>query len=116
MWGALSDERTGLSFTIAVGLDSAVILGSESRLTHDHILLSDLRFPQPGGPGPRIYINPGTGWPIPCLYPLDTDHVETPRFHCCSPTVALLRICRLATGMCLPSRCPETASVYRVTA
>jgi hypothetical protein len=29
MWGALTDERTGLSFTIAAGLASAVILGSE---------------------------------------------------------------------------------------
>jgi hypothetical protein len=30
-------------------------LGSESRGTQDHILLSQLlRLPQPGGPGPRI--------------------------------------------------------------
>jgi spore germination protein YaaH len=41
--GALSDERTGLSFTIAAGPRSAVILGSESRGTHDHILLSRIR-------------------------------------------------------------------------
>jgi hypothetical protein len=27
-----------------------------SRRTHDHILLSHLRLPQPGGPGPRIHI------------------------------------------------------------
>jgi hypothetical protein len=39
MWGALSDERTGLPFTIAAGLGSAVILGSEYRGTRDHILL-----------------------------------------------------------------------------
>jgi hypothetical protein len=37
MWGALSDERTGLPFTIAAGLASAVILGSEYRGTRDHI-------------------------------------------------------------------------------
>jgi hypothetical protein len=37
MWGALSDERTGL-----LVLASAVILGSESRRTHDHILLSQI--------------------------------------------------------------------------
>jgi hypothetical protein len=43
MWGALSDERTGLSFTIAAGLASAVILGSESRGTRDHILLRQIR-------------------------------------------------------------------------
>jgi hypothetical protein len=43
MWGALSDEATGLSFTIAAGLASAVILGSESRGTDNHILLSHIR-------------------------------------------------------------------------
>jgi hypothetical protein len=31
---------------------------------------------------------------------------------CCSPAVALLRVCCLTTGTCLPSRCPETALVY----
>jgi hypothetical protein len=41
---------------------------------------------------------------------------KTQLFHCCSPTVALLRICGLATGTCLPSRCPTTVPVYRVTA
>jgi hypothetical protein len=43
MWGALSDERTDLSFAIAAGLGSAVILGSEPRGTSDHILLSQIR-------------------------------------------------------------------------
>jgi hypothetical protein len=38
----LSDERMGLSFTIAVGFASTVILGSESRGTGDHILLSHI--------------------------------------------------------------------------
>jgi hypothetical protein len=51
----------------------AVILGSKSRRTHDHILLSHLRFLQPEGPGPHIYIPqehggpdipPGTGFPF----------------------------------------------------
>jgi hypothetical protein len=37
MWDALSDERMGVSFTIAAGL------GSESRGNHDHILLSQVR-------------------------------------------------------------------------
>jgi hypothetical protein len=36
LWGALSDERTGLSFA------SAVFLGSESHGTRDHILLSQI--------------------------------------------------------------------------
>jgi hypothetical protein len=43
MWSALSDKRTGSSFTIAAGLASAVIPGSESHGTHDHILLSQIR-------------------------------------------------------------------------
>jgi hypothetical protein len=37
MWGALSDERMGLSFT------GAIILRSVSRGTNDHILLSQIR-------------------------------------------------------------------------
>jgi hypothetical protein len=62
MWGALSDERTGLV------LASAVVLGSESRGTRDHILLSQIRdFPfvasydsqgYGGGIRPRLH----TGW------------------------------------------------------
>jgi hypothetical protein len=43
MWGDLSDERTGLPFTLAAGLASAVILGSESHRTLDHILLAQIR-------------------------------------------------------------------------
>jgi hypothetical protein len=43
---------------------AAVPLGSESRGTQDHILLSELlRLPQPGGPGPRIYIPQEQGGP-----------------------------------------------------
>jgi hypothetical protein len=59
---------------LLVVLTSAVILRSESRGTHDHILLSQVRdFRQPGGPGPHIYIPqeqggpvipPGTGFPF----------------------------------------------------
>jgi hypothetical protein len=43
MWDTLSDERTDLSFTIAASPCHSVILGSESRGTHDHILLSHNR-------------------------------------------------------------------------
>jgi hypothetical protein len=43
MWGALSDETTGLSFTIAAVLASVVIFGFLSRGTRDHILLSQIR-------------------------------------------------------------------------
>jgi hypothetical protein len=42
MWGALSDERTGLPFTTAAGPRQR-ILRSESGRTHDHILLSQIR-------------------------------------------------------------------------
>jgi hypothetical protein len=45
-------------------LASAVPLGSESHGTQDHILLSQfLRLPQPGGPGPYIYVLQEQGGP-----------------------------------------------------
>jgi hypothetical protein len=45
-------------------LTSAVPLGPEPRGTKDHILLSQfLRLPQPGGPGPCIYIPQEQGGP-----------------------------------------------------
>jgi hypothetical protein len=58
---------------LLLGLVRAVTLGSKSRRTHGHILLSHLRLPQPGGPGSCIYIPqeqggpvipPGTGFPF----------------------------------------------------
>jgi hypothetical protein len=56
---------------LLLGLARAVTLEPKSHRTHGHILLSQLRLPQPGGPGSRIYISqeqggpvipPGTGW------------------------------------------------------
>jgi hypothetical protein len=41
---------------LLLGLARAVTLGSKSRRTHDHILLSHLRLLQPLGPGLCIYI------------------------------------------------------------
>jgi hypothetical protein len=41
---------------LLLGLARAVTLGSKFRGPHDHILLSHLRLPQLGGPGPSIYI------------------------------------------------------------
>jgi hypothetical protein len=41
----------------------AVTLGSESRRTHDHILLS-FETPQSGEPGPRIYIPQEQAGPV----------------------------------------------------
>jgi hypothetical protein len=43
MRDALCDDRKGLSFKLLLVLASAVILGSESRGTSDHILLSRIR-------------------------------------------------------------------------
>jgi hypothetical protein len=42
---------------LLLGLARAVSLGSKSRRTHDHISLSHLRLPQPGGPG-SVFISP----------------------------------------------------------
>jgi hypothetical protein len=47
-----------------LGLARAGTLGSKSRRTRDHILLSHLRLPQPGGPGSRIYIPQEQGGPV----------------------------------------------------
>jgi hypothetical protein len=66
-----------LLIQLLLGLARAVTLGSKSRRTHDHILLSHLRLPQPGGPGHCIYIPqeqggpvipPGTGFPFVASY------------------------------------------------
>jgi hypothetical protein len=50
-------RRRVCNLLLLLVLARAVPLGSESRRTKDHILLSQfLRLPKPGGPGPRIYI------------------------------------------------------------
>jgi hypothetical protein len=57
MWDALSDKRTGLSFTIAAGPRQRT--HSRIRVTWDsrpYFTLSDSRLPQPGGAGSGIYI------------------------------------------------------------
>jgi hypothetical protein len=70
---------------LLLGLVRAVTLGSKSRRTQGHILLSHLRLPQPGGPGSRIYIPqeqggpdkpPGTGFPFCRLLRLTATTVE----------------------------------------
>jgi hypothetical protein len=43
---------------------SGPCLGSKSRRTHGHILLSHLRLPQPRGPGSRIYVPREQGGPV----------------------------------------------------
>jgi hypothetical protein len=74
MWCTLSDEGTGLSFTIAAGLRQRS--HCRVRVPRDswpYFTVSDSRLLQPGGPGPRIYIPqkqggpvipPGTGFPF----------------------------------------------------
>jgi hypothetical protein len=50
----------GLSFTIAAGSRQR----SHSRDSWPNYTVSDSRLPQPGGPGPRIYIPPEWGGPV----------------------------------------------------
>jgi hypothetical protein len=57
IWGALSDERRNLSFTIATGPRQRS--HSQVRFPCDlwsYITVSNSRLLQPGRPGPRIYI------------------------------------------------------------
>jgi hypothetical protein len=65
MWVALSDERTGLPFTIDAGprqrSHSWVRVPRDSR---PYFTVSDSRLPQPGGSGPRIYIPQEQGGPV----------------------------------------------------
>jgi hypothetical protein len=66
IWGDLSDERTGLPFTVAAGLrqrsHSWVLVPWNS---WPYLTVSDSRPPpQPGGPGPRIYITQKQGGPV----------------------------------------------------
>jgi hypothetical protein len=49
---------------LLLGLTRAFILGSKSSRIQDHILLSHLRHPQPGGPGSCIYIPQEQGDPV----------------------------------------------------
>jgi hypothetical protein len=61
VWQLLVSRREAPSLTrgwvcnLLPGHARAVTLGSKSLKTHDHILLSHLRLPQPGRPGIRIY-------------------------------------------------------------
>jgi hypothetical protein len=69
LWG--SSLTRGLVCNLLVQF--AVTLRSKPLRTHDHILPSQLRLPQPGGLGPRMYIpleqggpviSPGAGFPF----------------------------------------------------
>jgi hypothetical protein len=55
MLGALSAKKTG-RLGLLLALATAVFHESEFRGIRDHILLPQVRDPQPGGSGPRICI------------------------------------------------------------
>jgi hypothetical protein len=63
MWDALTGERTGLSFTLAAGPRQRgqpwVRVPPSPYFTFSYS-----RLPQPGGPGPRIYIPQEQGRPV----------------------------------------------------
>jgi hypothetical protein len=100
MWSPLSDERTGLPFTIADGSRQRVILESEFRGTHDHILLSQIRdSPNLEGQVP-VFISPTnrmaqlypqalgslTALALISLYSLRMDHmgnIPSSNYLCC---------------------------------
>jgi hypothetical protein len=65
MWGTASEERTSLSFTIAAGRHQCS--HSRIRIPQDSwpcFNVADLRVPQPGVPGPCIYIPQEQGDPV----------------------------------------------------
>jgi hypothetical protein len=87
-------SNTRIVAQLRLGLARAVTLESKSRRTHDHILLSHLRLPQPGGQGPRIYIPPEQGGPV---IPLGTG----------VPFCRLLRLAGQRFSYCNPPPHPE---------
>jgi hypothetical protein len=52
------------SYNCFWALPEQSLSASELRRAHDHILLPHLRLPQPGGPGPHIYILQQQGGPV----------------------------------------------------
>jgi hypothetical protein len=75
---------------LLLGLAREVTLGSKSRRTHGHILLSHLRLPQPRGPSSSIYIPheqggpvipPGTGFPFCRLLRLAGTIMPIPKIY-----------------------------------
>jgi hypothetical protein len=122
MWGALSDERTGLSFKIAAGLSSAVNLWSESRRTCDNILLSQIwdfpfrRLLRLAGLRWRYSTPPPQGICRTLLYnhfARTTQKTACWLVRCLAMDVLLLRAYACA-GMCLPSRC-LTMGIVKIT-
>jgi hypothetical protein len=109
MWGALSDESTGMSFRIAAGLTSA--LSGPNPATHDHIyIVSDSRLPQPEGPAPPT---PRTGWSsytprywVPFLLPPTTCRAMVEVFEPASMSVTISQ-CTIDSLRSLSINCTE---------
>jgi hypothetical protein len=56
MWGALSDEKSGLQIKVFMVITITAFLSSESDRTYEHILFSlFLRLLQPGGLGSCVF-------------------------------------------------------------
>jgi hypothetical protein len=102
MWAALSEERTICPLQLLLALASPVILQSEFRGTHGHILLSDSRLSLPGGPEPHIYMYasprnrvaqfiPGTGFPLRRLLRLAFEPASTWREDNCQLVLLITR-------------------------
>jgi hypothetical protein len=98
---ALSDEREQVcNLLLLLVLARAVSLRSESHGSQDHILLSQfLGLPQPGRPGPCIYIPQEQGGPV---IPLDT------RF----PFSRLLRLAGTTVEVFYPASTREMKCVF----
>jgi hypothetical protein len=65
MWSAISDKRTGLSFTITPDpRQGSYFRVRVPRDSWPHFTVSDSRLLQFGGPGPRIYIPQEQGGPV----------------------------------------------------
>jgi hypothetical protein len=80
MWGALSDERMGLPFTIAAGpRQRSHFWVRVSRDSWPYFTVSDSRLPQPGGPGPRTYNHQEQGGPV---IPAGTGFPFKSKSHC----------------------------------
>jgi hypothetical protein len=86
MWNTLSEKRTDLLFAIAAGPGQHRHFWSQlPQYSRPYFTVSDLKLPQPGVPGPRIYIllekgalvlPPGTGFPFLVLPTTYRDTVE----------------------------------------
>jgi hypothetical protein len=98
MWGALSDERTG-RLQLLLPLACAVIFGSESRGTRDHILLSQIR----DFPFRRLLRLAGLRWRY-STPPPQRDYLELDR------DSGIQAVGRTGNGTCFKNseRCVET--------